>query len=1022
MSLPSLSIKRPVFAWMLTLGIMLLGYVSLRELGVGLYPDIDFPVVSVSVNYPGSSPELIETDITETLEGALSGVQGVEGIYSESRFGSARVSLEFNLSKNIDVAVQEVNTAVQGALQRLPKDAETPVVSKSNPDDSPILWLALRADIPLRDLMFYAQTTLRDRLSTVEGVADVNLAGFVDPAVRVWLDVDKLREFELTHSDIVNSIRTEHLEVPAGRITNPKDEVNVRFLGEAPTLEDLSNLPVVKRGGQPLYRRIVLNQLGKVEKGLAEIRRYSRADGQTAIGLGIRKQRGSNAVAVADAVKKRISSMELPKGYFLTVNFDSTREIKKSIHELTFTLILSSVLTAVVCWFFLGSLASTFNIALAIPVSLFGTFIVFKMLGYTLNSFTMLGLILSIGIIVDDAIVVLENIFRVRKLEPDPLVAAQRGAEEVQLAAIATSLSLIAVFVPIIFVEGIIGRYFAQFAVVMSIAVAWSTFEALTFTPMRMAKFKAPKKNLKFLENFDQWIDRVSQRYMSWVEKIMNSRYQGRWIYPATIILFAGSLVLLKFLPKELAPKEDTGALFVRAELPLGTSLNETTRRMSELEAMIKSYPEVQRTYSTVGGFGGGGGAVNMANIFVTLKELGERKTSQDALSETFRNDIKTKMGKDMRVILQGRGGISLGGNNRGFDMDFKLKGSNWQDLVNGSKLLEKELKELPEFQDVNSSYKDGSPEFAIVPERLKALQSWVSVTDIGQTLSFLYNGITAAKFNDDGRRVDILVQADPATLPRKAEDFKKISVRNSRSELIPMSELVTFRDQTAPVSITRENRERSISVSANLPLGKFLEKSLARAKEIAGKVLPASVRLDESGTAADVKKSSASLGYAFLFGIVAAFMVLASQFNSLLQPAIILLSIPFGLTGAFLALLLAGSTLNIYSMIGLILLMGIVMKNGILLVEFSNLEMRSGKNKKDAVLAACRTRLRPIMMTALTTAASAVLPAFKIGISAESSSSMAMAILGGLMFSTLITLFLVPMAYFHFVKKAPAH
>jgi hydrophobe/amphiphile efflux-1 (HAE1) family protein len=1023
MSLPSLSINRPVFAWMLTLAILIAGVLSLRRLGVSLYPDIDFPIVSVSVGYPGSAPELIETDITEILEGALSGVEGVQAINSESRFGSSRVSLEFNLKKNIDIAVQEVNSAVQGVLQRLPRDAETPVVSKSNPDDSPILWLALRADVPVRDLMYFAQTSIRDRLSTIEGVAEVSLGGFVDPQIRVWLDLHKLNTFELTYQDIVNSIKTEHREIPAGRITREKDEVNVRFMGEAPTVEELADLPVVRRGGQPIYRRIVLKDLGSTEKGLADVRRFTRADGKLAIGLGIRKQPGANSVAVAKAVKSKIKELSLPEGYSFSVNFDATREIEHSVRELNITLILSGLLTALVCWLFLGSLAATFNIALAIPVSLLGSFIVFDMLGYTLNSFTMLALILSIGIVVDDAIVVLENIFRVRKTEPNSKIAAQRGAEQVQLAAIATTLSLISIFSPIIFVEGMLGAYFAVFAIALSIAVLWSTLEALTFTPMRMANFRQGGKIPDFIQKIDVFVDQLSERYRNLVAKLFQSRGRGTWVYPVAIIVFVSSLFLIRFLPRELAPKEDTGTLMARVELPQGTSLDETGRRIKPLEEIFGNHPDIERSYTTVGGFGGSG-SVNSGAIFVTLKPKNERKDHrhQEEIIQDLRALMKEKLKPDMRVFLQGRGGVSLSGNRRGFDIDLKLKGASWKDLVSGAKAFEKALKEEKIFEDVNSSYKDGLPELAVYPDRTRALRSWVSVEDISETLSFMFNGLPAAKFSDDGRRVDIVVQADPKTAPKDRDSFKNVYIRNSRSELVPITELVTFKDQSAPISIGRENRERSITVSANLAKGSFLNQGVEKSEEIAAKVLPEGVRLDRSGTAGDVDKSIASLLFAFVFGILAAYMVLASQFNSYLQPAIILLSLPFSLTGAFLTMLLSGGSLNIYSMIGLILLMGIVTKNGILLVEFANQGVESGLSVKDAVLDACRTRLRPILMTALTTMASAIIPAFKIGIQSESSAAMAKVVLGGMVLSTVVTLFLVPLAYYHSVKKHGAH
>ncbi len=1015
MSLPSLSIRRPVFAWMLTLAIFLTGFMSLRQLGVSLYPDIDFPTVNVSIEYPGSAPELIETDITEVLEGALSGVEGVRAIYSESRFGSARVTLEFSLNKNIDVAVQEVNSAVQGVLRRLPADAQAPTVSKSNPDDSPILWIGLRGNISPRDLMFFAQTSVRDRLSTIDGVSEVILGGFVDPVIRVWLDVNKLNSFELTHEDVVNSIQSEHREIPVGRITRSHDEVNVRFMGEAPSISELAEIPIVRRGGAPIWRRISLGDLGRVEKGLGDVRRFSRVDGVTSVGLGIRKQRGANSVAVARAVKERIKEISLPESFAFTVNYDGTREIERSVGELRLTLVLAGILTALVCWLFLGSFTATFNIALAIPVSLFGSFIIFNLLGFTLNSFTMLALILSIGIIVDDAIVVLENIFRIRKSEKDPKKAARIGAEQVQFAALATTMSLIAIFSPILFIDGMLGAYFSVFALALSIAVSWSTFEALTFTPMRMSGFRGTPKIPGPIQRFDALIDRLAGGYQNLVARIFSSKWSGAWIYPVAIVIFLASLSLVRVIPSELAPKEDTGTLRARVELPQGTSLDETGRRMEAFEKLLADHPHVERSYSIIGGFGGG--TVNSAILFITLTDPAKRP-HQETVIQDLRKQMKEKLTADMKVFIQGRGGVSLGGNRRGFDMDLKLKGGDWKELIEGAKVLEKAVADDPLFEDANISYQDGSPELAVYPDRMKALRSWVSVEDIADTLGFLFNGVNSAKFNDDGRRVDIVVQADPTTAPMNQDNFKHIYVRNGRSELVPMTELVSFRGQSTPISISREDRERTITVSANLKPGGFLDAGMKRTEVLAKEILPASVRLDRSGTSGDLNKSLRQLLFAFVFGILAAYMVLASQFNSYLQPLIILLSIPFSLTGAFITMKIAGTTMNIYSAIGLILLVGIVIKNGILIVEFSNQELESGKSIRDAVLDACRTRLRPIMMTALTTLASAIIPAFKLGIESEASSSMAIVVLGGLFLSTIVTLFLVPLAYFHLVKK----
>ena len=912
-----------------------------------------------------------------------------------------------------------MNSAVQANLRRLPKDIESPIISKSNPDDNPVLWIALKGTVPLRELMSYALNSVRDRLSTVAGVSDVLLAGYADPLVRVWLDVDKLRSNDLTHQDIVNSIRSEHMEIPVGRMAGVSSEKNVRLLGEAVTLDELAKVPIVMRGGQPIYRRIFLNELSRLEKGLSEIRRVSRTDGTIAVAMGIKKQPNANAVQVAKNIKARIKEISLPEGMTLSVNFDSTREIEKSVRELNITLLLSVFLTALVCWVFLGSLATTFNIVLAIPVSLAGAFIVFQFLGYTLNSFTMLALILSVGIIVDDAIVVLENIIRVRKTVPDSKQSARIGAEQVQFAAVATSVSLIAIFLPILFVDGIVGAFFAQFAVAMSVAIAWSTLEALTFTPMRMASFRAAKRVPKWIMAFDRFIEGLATHYAGLVDRLFSSSFKGAWVYPVAIVCFGSSLFLIKSIPKEIAPSEDTGVLFARVELPLGTNLDEPGRRLVPLEDLLRTNPNIERLYTTVGGFGGSL-AVNTGVLFVTLKpkELREGKKGQEQIVADLRTQFKESLKPDMKIFIQGRGGLSLGTGRRGFDLDLKLKGSNWAELVANSKAFVKALSEDKSFQDVNSSFNEGAPELALIPDRSNALNSMISVGDISETLAFLFKGIPAAKFNDDGHRVDILVQADPKPKPLSQADFSRIHVRNAKGILIPLNTLVSYKEQFSSMSIGRENRERSITVSANLAKGVFLDSGIEQSRAIASKVLSGDARLDNGGTSGDLSKTLSSLAYAFGFGILVAYMVLASQFNSLKQPLIILLSMPFSLTGAFLSMWIFGKSISIYSMIGIILLVGIVVKNGILLVEFANQSLQSGKTVREAVLEACRTRLRPILMTAFTTLSAALIPAFKIGIESEASSAMGIVILGGLSLSTFVTLFLVPLAYFHWVRQ----
>jgi len=1012
MSLPSLSIKRPVFAWMITIALFLFGGLAFSRLGISLLPDVDYPYVSVSVDYPGAAPELVESDITEVLEGALSSVEGVKKMSSSSNYGSSRVTLEFNIDKNIDFALQEVQSAAQIAFRQLPDGVEAPTVRKTNPEDQPILWIAFSGKVSKRELMLFARNSIKDRFTSIDGVSDVFLGGYVDPAVRIWVDPKKLEALELTHDDIVSTLRAEHVELPSGRITREKDEIALRFQGEAPDIETLRNIPITRRSGQALYRTIPLKDVARIENGLEDVRRFARSEGLEAVGLGITKQRGSNSVAVADRVIETMKSISLPDGYKLEVNFDTTQSIRHSIYELILTLCVSVMLTAFVCWLFLGSVSATVNIVIAIPTSLFGTFLAFSWLGYTLNNFTMLALILGVGIIVDDAIMVLENIFRWRGIEKDTKIAALKGTEQVQSPALATSIAVIAIFLPVVYVSGVIGAYLAQFAVALSISVAVSTLEALTFTPMRLANFRdsGPIKGLPRL--FGVWVERMGALYTRAISRLYRHPLK---VYAVLGLICALSFAVVKTLPRELAPDADMNALNARAELPLGSSLQETGSRLEEVEKIILAQEGVARVYTIIGGFGGG--SVNSGTLMISLIDKENRKLTHVEIMDSLRKKFR-ELGGGLTVRLRSSGMSNFGGG-RGYPIELNLKSSNWQSLVDTSKKIEAAMANDPSFVDVDSGYEDGSPEYRIVPHREKALARGVSLSTVAETLSFLYQGLKPVKFNDGGRRVNVILQAEPDKVPLTPEDFDTLYVRNNRSQLIPLSQLVEVRRGESPISISRENRERNIVVYSNLATGVAMDTGLSKAEALFEELKPEDVRLDEGGSRGSLNTAFDDLIFAMILGVIVAYMVLASQYNSYLDPALILLALPFSFGGAFVALKLAGETLNLFSMIGLLLLMGIVKKNSIMLVEFANQEFEDLEKKgvahpsyADAMTEACRTRFRPILMTAFTSIAAAVPPAFRIGIDSPSTASMSIGIIGGLIFSSFLTLIVVPVSY----------
>lgn len=997
--------------------LILFGFITFREMGVSQLPDIDFPVVNVSVNLEGAAPEVIETTVVDPIEDAVMSVQGIIKVSSSSRTGSGNVSLEFDLSKNIDVAVQEVQTKMAQVQRRLPEDVEPPVVSKTNPEDQPIMWLGVSTDkMPPNEFMAYVRDHLKDKFTTVSGVGEVFLGGYVDPALRVWVSAEKLNKYYLTVDDIMATIQAEHSELPAGRIETHEKEFNVRSMGEAKTVEEFGKMAINRRGGSPNYTPISLGQVAQIEDGLSDIRRKSRVMGKPAVGLGIRKQRGSNAVAVGAAVLKKMEEVktQLPPGMEIGVNFDGTKFIKESVHELNFTLILSGILTALVCWLFLGSWTATLNIILAIPTSIVGSFIVLGALGFTLNTFTLLGLSLAIGIVVDDAIMVLENIVRHREKGAGKMDAAVLGSREIGFAALAATVAIIAIFLPVAFMKGIIGKFFFQFGVTISVAVALSLFEALTLTPMRCSQFlKVEERTTKIGRAVDRAFEGLAHRYKNILPVVLNYRWS---VIVGSIAFFVASLFIVKFLRKEFVPPQDTGSLFVRSQTPEGTSLDVTDEKMKILEKMVADRPEVTRYFSSIGGFGGGD--VNTAMTFVTFAPLTERKPdpatgkvlTQQQLAEVLRKEFTKIEGLEARVQDPSLGGF--GGGGRNYPVDFSIRGPDWDKLSELTLKMKEEMTKAGPLVDVDSNYRGGMPEIQVVPDRLKAKEYGVSLLEINKTINALVGGTIAGKYSRDGRRYDIRLRLEPEERSA-ADDIKKLNVRNNRGELVPLGKIVKLTETSSLQTISRENRERSLGVYSNIKLGASQSDAIAKVKEIGAKILPTGYYLVEGGSSQTYAESFQSLIFALILGLVISYMVLASQFNSYADPVTVLMALPFSVSGAFIFLLIGGQSLNIYSMIGLILLMGIVKKNSILLVDFTNqVRDTSGKDIHAALVEACPIRLRPILMTSIATIAGAIPPALAIGPGAETRIPMSLAVIGGVLVSTVLTLFVVPCVY----------
>lgn len=1031
MSITDVSIKNPVFAWMLMACTMLFGIVALTRIGISQFPDVDYPNISVSVQWPGASPPAVERELVEPIEQAISQVEGVKQISSQARAGSARVTATFDMSRDVDLALQDVQARVASAQRSLPKDVPAVTVSKSNPDDTAILQIAVTGPFSKQMLADVAKYQVQERLQTVEGVGQITLSGAQARNVRIWLDASRLIEKGVVASDIISAIKSEHVEVPGGQLDTGGRALDVRLLGEALDIEQLRKL-VVKKGKPPTVDArtgvttpgtapIYLEDVGLVEDGFEDATSISRLDGVPLQTLGILKQRGTNAVAVAAAVKARVAEIQrtLPEGMTVEVLFDSTVFIEESVHELQLELVMAVALTALVCWLFLGSLSSTMNVVLAIPMSLLGTVAVVYFCGFTLNTFTLLGLSLAVGLVVDDAVMVMENIYRHAEMGKDKVRASSEGTKEITFAALAATLAVIAIFLPVVFMKGVIGKFFFQFGVTLSVAVMLSYFEAITLAPARCAQMLNTSREGRSA------VGRLMDRGFGALERAYARVLRASLRHPVKVLLgsvlvLAASGLLVTRIKTEFIPSQDQSRLNVRLSTEAGTTPIAAQPLLAKAEERIARHPEIARMLVSMNGASG--------SISLTLVPPNERKQSAQQLMVALRKDLQGIPG--IRGSVQDPSQQGFGVSSGGSPIDFTIRGSDWDALVAAADMFKTELERSGIATDITSDYQVGGSELQVTPDRRRATELGVSISELGSTVSALVGGNTVGKFSTAGRRVDIRMRllASQRTRP---EDLSLIRVRGANNSLIPLSMVVTQEEKPVLQTISRLDRERAISIKANVGAGHSQAEAMARVHELA-KDLPVGLRVAAGGQASQLEETTSGLWFALLVGILVAYMVLASQFNSFLHPVTVLTILPLAICGAVIGLVVAGKTLNLFSMIGLLLLMGIVKKNSILLVEYA--EHIREHEKLDALSAAAKAgplRLRPILMTTIATMMAAVPPILGLGPGTETRSPMAAAVLGGLTVSTILSLVVVPAFYVVsdrvkgrlFVKKgAPAH
>lgn len=1017
MNLWEYSVKRPVFAWMFMIALLVFGFYSYTRLGISQNPDVDFPVVTVSINWEGAAPEVIELDVVDIVEGHLSTIAGVSNLRSQSRRGSASITAEFEIGKDIDLAVQEVQTKLLQAQRNLPKDIESPIITKMNPEDQPIMWVSITSTTATpRDMMIFVRDKIKDQFQSLEGVSDIVLGGYVEPNLRIYPQLEKLQKFDLTSLDISNAIIAEQKELPGGTIKNNTEEFIVRTIGEVSTVEDFEQITISKRGGSPNFTPVRIKDVAKVELGLSEIQRISRVNGKKGLGLGIRKQRGSNAVEVGNRIKNKIENVrkQLPAGYEIGINFDGTRFVEESIGELKFTTFICALMTALVVWMFLRTFNSTLNIILSIPTVVFASFLAMDLFGFTLNSFSMMALTLAVGMIVDDNIMVLENISRWYGITKDWKTAAIKGTSEIFGAVIATSLAIIAIFLPIAYMGGIQGLFFYQFAIVLSATIFFSTLDALIFTPMRASRLNSNEsaKELKVLSSFQKW-QNIYTKYLKY-----SLAFPFKTLFFTLTAMLVITILCFKFINKEFLPAQDQSILMLMGKTPAGSSLAYTDEKTKEVEKFLLNNKNIKRYFVSVGGFQGN--EPNNTFAYLTLQNPDDRspigKISKPTHTD-IANDLRKTISENVKgifVMIQDPSSRGFSqGRGQGAEIEFKISGPEWgtlTDLISKSKEIMKKFKNIT---DIDSNYKGNVKEIHVIPLRDKMTERGVSIDELTKTIQSTISGIVVAKMSSGGRRFDIRIKLEEQEI-EKSDIISKIPIRNNRGQTVLIKDVAKIEIKEGIQSTTRENRERALNVFAvRENKSESLDNITSAVKKQIEKILPMGYALQEAGSSKDFKSSMVGFLVTFILGIFVSYMVLGAQFNSFMSPLIILLALPFSVAGAVLSLWITGVSLNMYSAIGIILLAGIVKKNSIMLVEFTNqIKEQNDISTYEALIAACPLRLRPILMTTLTTIAGTLPAALSLGPGAESRIPMAITVIGGLILSTALTLFVVPCAY----------
>ncbi|MCD8525838.1 MAG: efflux RND transporter permease subunit [Alphaproteobacteria bacterium] len=1010
MILSDTSITRPVFASVLSLLLIAFGIVAFDRLPLREYPDIDPPVVTVQTNYPGAAANVVESRITKLIEERIAGVEGIKFMESSSTDGRSSISVEFNIGRDIDGAANDIRDRVAGISNNLPEEADPTGGAKSDSSDDVILWLNLSSsDMTVPELTDYADRYLVDRFSVLDGVARIRIGGQQIYAMRVWIDRVALAARNLTVNDIENALRAENVELPAGSIESQERQFTVRVERAFRTAEDFASL-VLARGDDGYLVR--LGDVAQVVRATEEDRTMFRGNGIAMVGIGIIKQSTANTLEVVRAAlqeRERINDGSLPEGTVLEISYNTAVFVENAIEEVYKTLFIAIALVVIVIYLFLGSLRAVIVPAVAVPVSVISTFLMLYVLGFSVNLLTLLALVLAIGMVVDDAIVVLENVYRRMDEEKEtPLVAAYLGTRQVGFAVIATTLVLMAVFVPIAFLEGDLGRLFSEFALTMAAAVAFSSLVALTLSPMVASKvLKRGENPGRVTQIIDSAFGRVRRVY----HRLLLVCLKRPIIVLSAFALLAGAAGLMfSHIPSEYAPREDRGAFFVMVNGPEGASFEYTKEYMDEIERRLMSYVEsgevirlimrAPRGFGNTEDFSGG-------MVIAVLAPWGERRPGFDIMNEVQQKLADLPGVRAFPVMRQGFGGGA------GKPVQFVLGGGTYEELaVWRDTILDKINENNPGLDGVDWDYKETKPQLRVRIDYNRAAELGVKVDTIGRTLETMLGGRRVTTYIEDGEEYDVIIEGVRGQ-QNTPSDMQNIYVRSDRSgQLIPLSNVVNLEEFADANSLNRYNRVRSITIEANLAEGYTLGEALKYLEGLARANLPDKVIIDYKGQSQDYKYSGSSMIFVFLLGVVVVFLVLAAQFESWVHPLVIMLTVPLAMIGGLAGLFVMGATLNIYTQIGLIMLVGLAAKNGILIVEFINQLRDGGMEFQKAIVEASETRLRPILMTSITTAVGAVPLIIATGAGAETRAAIGIVVLFGMLAATFFTIFVVPAAY----------